>query len=58
MSSNLEPEMIQVYWKKPVFEIKNDFNPDDQKIVLYGDYHDSSVDHSELCDFLILSHNK
>jgi hypothetical protein len=34
IASNLEPEMVQIYWKKTVMDIKEGFNPDDEKAVI------------------------
>jgi hypothetical protein len=49
ISSNLEPEMVQVYWKKPIFELTPTFNPEDEKVTMIGEYHDSAIDYSDFC---------
>jgi hypothetical protein len=50
--------MLSIYWKKPVFGLDEGFNPDDQKALLFGDYHDSAIDFNVKCNYLILGLNR
>jgi len=37
--------------------INEQFNPDDEKALIYGDYYDSAIDYCSECNYLILGMN-
>lgn len=38
--------MVSIYWKKAVVGLNENFNPDDEKAIIYGDYYDSAIDYN------------
>ena len=49
--------MLQVYWKIPKFQLNSEFDPEDNKAVIYGDFEAPNIEYFPYCDYFIMGFN-